>query len=128
MAAEFAIQRGLFQAISALGFRTHDVAPQDPSDGAFPFVEIGVVVLAAMDTKDRNGFDFAARIHTRDRADSMERVKLIQGAVYDRLHHGDLVVDGYRTLLVYREMSDCSRVAEASLHGVCEYRGLIEAI
>lgn len=126
MSAEFEIQRALFQAISALGFQAHDVAPQRSGDEGFPFVEVGAIVLAPMDTKDRNGFDFVARVHTRSRAHDMGAVKEIQGALYARLHHGDLAITGYRTVLLRREMSDCIREAGGSLHGVCEYRGLIE--
>jgi hypothetical protein len=126
MEAEEAVQVALFQAIGALGYPTYDVAPQR---GAWPdaaFVVIGEVVFAPLDTKDRNGFDLVARIHTRHEADNLLPVKRIQGAIYRRLHNGDLTIPGHRLILLRRVLSDVTREAQGQIHGVCEYRGLIE--
>lgn len=125
MTAESAVQVALFQAIGTLGLTVHDVAPQRGAGGDL-FVTIGEVVFAPMDTKDRNGFDFVARIHVRAEAGNMLPVKDAQGLIYQRLHHGDLTITGYRLILLRREMSDVIREAQGQIHGVCEYRGLIE--
>lgn len=130
MAAEVEIQKALYTALTALGLRVYDSAPQ-VTDGAsvatFPYVEIGAIVLAPMDTKDRNGFDFVARIHTRSRSASMKQAKEIQGQLYARLHHGSLSITGQNLILLRRETSDVIRENDASFHGICEYRGLTEA-
>jgi hypothetical protein len=130
MAAEVEIQKALYTALTALGLRVYDSAPQ-VADGAspatFPYVEIGAIVLAPMDTKDRNGFDFVARIHTRSRSGSMKQAKEIQGQLYARLHHGDLSITGQHLILLRRETTDVTRETDASFHGICEYRGLTEA-
>jgi hypothetical protein len=129
MAAEFAVQQALFTALSTLGLRVVDSAPEPAdggSDAVFPYVEVGAIVLAPMDTKDRNGFDMVARIHTRSRAGSMREAKEIQGQIYGLLHHGDLNITGQRLILMRRETSDVTRAADGSFHGICEYRGLIE--
>lgn len=131
MAAEFEIQKALYSALSALGLRVYDSAPQEADGGSlatFPYVEIGAIVLSPMDTKDRNGFDMVARIHTRSRSGSMKEAKDIQGQIYGRLHHGDLTITGQRLILLRRETSDVTRAADGSFHGICEYRGLIETL
>jgi hypothetical protein len=126
MAAEVAVQAALYQALTALGLSVHDAAPQRADGAGFPYVEVGAIVLAEMDTKAVTGFDFVARIHTRSRSAGMLEAKTIQGQVYARLHLGDLTVAGYRTILLRRETSEVTRVADGEFHGVCEYRGLIE--
>ena len=128
MVAEEAVQVALFQAIGTLGFATYDVAPQRGAWPEQPFVVIGEVILAPLDTKDRNGFDFVVRIHTRHESNNLLPVKRIQGAIYQRLHHGDLTIIGQRLILLRRELSDVTREAQGQIHGVCEYRGLIETI
>lgn len=126
MAAEVAVQAALYQALTALGLTVHDAAPQRADSAGYPYVEVGMIVLAEMDTKGVTGFDFVARIHTRSRSAGMLEAKTIQGQVYARLHLGDLAVAGYRTILLRRETSEVTRVTDGEFHGVCEYRGLIE--
>lgn len=136
MSAEVALQGALHArlvadaAVAALvGARVHDFAPQAPDGGdaaVFPYVEVGRIVLAEMDTKDALGFDFVARIHTRSRSGAAREAKLIQGAIYGALHLVSLPVAGWNTILLRREASEVSRAQDGSFHGVCEYRGLIE--
>lgn len=131
MAAEFEIQKALYSALTALGLRVYDSAPQASDGGSnatFPYVEVGAIVLAPMDTKDSNGFDMVARIHTRSRSGSMKETKDIQGQIYGRLHYGDLTITGQALILLRRETSDVTRAADGSFHGICEYRGLIETV
>lgn len=129
MAAEVELQKALYSALNGLGLRVYDSAPQQADGGStavFPYVEVGAVVLSAFDTKEKNGFDFVARIHTRSRSASMKEAKDIQGQIYARLHHGALTVTGQNCFLIYRETSDVTRAADGSFHGICEYRGFIE--
>lgn len=129
--AEFETQAALFSALTAIDLRVYDSAPQQANGASlaeFPYVEVGAIVMAPLDTKERNGFDFVARIHTRSRSASMREAKTIQGQIYGRLHHGDLTITGQRLILLRRETSDVTRVSDGSFHGICEYRGLIETV
>lgn len=131
MSAEFEIQRALFNALTGLGLTVYDSAPQAADGGslaAWPYVEVGFISLAPFDTANSIGFDAVARIHTRSRSGSMAETKRIQGDIYDRLHRGALSVAGYQTVTVQRELSRCDRMSDASFHGVCEYRLLLDKI
>lgn len=135
MGAEFEVQKALYTAlngdgtVSGLVNAVYDFAPQvsdGGSGGAFPYIEVGTILFNEMDTKTRNGFDFACRIHTRSRSNSAKETKDIQSAIYDVLHLQGLSVTGYNTILMRRETSDVMRAPDGSFHGVCEYRGLID--
>jgi hypothetical protein len=131
MSAEFEIQRALFNALTGLGLTVYDSAPQAADGGslaAWPYVEVGFISLAAFDTANSTGFDAVARVHTRSRSGSMAETKRIQGDIYERLHRGALSVAGYQTVTVQRELSRCDRMSDASFHGVCEYRLLLDKI
>ena len=128
MGAAAAVQTALFQAMGTLGYPVHDVAPQG---GTLPCIVIGEIVLAPLDTKDRNGFDFVARIHVRSEGHNLLPVRQIQDAIYGRLHNASddaLTIAGHRLMQLRREMSDVIREAQGQIHGVCEYRGLIETV
>lgn len=125
MSAETAIQGALYSALSALGLRVVDTGKQD---ALWPYVEVGFIVMNAFDTATENGFDYLARIHTRSRSAGMKEAKEIQGQIYDRLHRGALSVTGYQHILIQRERSEVLTAPDGSLHGVCEYRGLISKI
>lgn len=127
--AEFEIQKALFQALAGLGLTVYDSAPQAADGGslaAWPYVEVGFISLAPFDTANSTGFDGVARIHARSRSGSMAETKDIQGRVYDRLHRGVLAVPGFLTVTIQRELSRCDRMSDASFHGVCEYRLLLD--
>lgn len=128
MAAEVEVQRALYGALSGLGLRVYDSAPQSADGGsvaAFPYVEVGAIVMAEYDTTTDTGFDFVARVHVRSRSASMMEAKTLQGQIYSRLHLGDLTIAGHTLILLRRETSDVTRIADGSFHGVCEYRGLV---
>lgn len=128
MGAAAAVQTGLFQSLGTLGYPVHDVAPQG---GALPCIVIGEIVFAPLDTKYRNGFDFVARIHVRSEGHNLLPVREIQDAIYDRLHNASddgMTIVGHRLIQLRREMSDVIREAQGQIHGVCEYRGLIETV
>lgn len=129
MSAEFEVQRALFVALNALGLTVYDTAPQAEDGGStanWPYVEIGFVSLAPFDTANSTGFDGVARIHTRSKNGSMQECKNLQGQIYDRLHRGAIAVAGYQTVTVQRELSRCDRMPDGTMHGVCEYRLLID--
>lgn len=129
MAAEFEVQKALYSALSGLGLRVYDVAPQSV-DGAsmatFPYVEVGSVVLSPWDTAGDTGHDFVARVHCYSRSAGMKEVKEIQGQMYDRLHRGDLTITGHALVHMQRNRSEVMRAEDGTIHGVCEYRGLID--
>ncbi len=131
MSAEFAIQKGLFDALTGIGLRVYDSAPQLADTGAsadYPYVEIGAIVLGAFDTARETGFDFTARIHTRSRSSGMREAKDMQGQMYARLHRGSITITGQTLILIDRQTSDVTRQSDGSFHGICEYRGLVETI
>lgn len=129
MSAEIELQRGLFLAISGLGYTTYDSAPQAADGGStanWPYVEVGFISLAPFDTANSTGFDAVARIHTRSKSGSMAEAKTIQAAIYDRLHRGVLAVTGFLTVTVQRELTKCDRMPDKTFHGVCEYRVMLD--
>lgn len=126
MGAAVAVQKALFQALGVVGKPIYDLMPQAAN---MPCIVIGEIVFADLDTKDRVGFDFVARIHVRDEGHNILPVREIQDAIFDRLHNASgeaLSIEGHRLIQLRREMSDVIREAQGQIHGVCEYRGLIE--
>lgn len=129
MAAESEVQKSLADALTAQGLRVYDTAPQAADGGNsadFPYVEVGATEFAEFDTTTETGFDFVARIHTRSRSAGMKECKDIQGAIYSALHLVNIPVSGFSTVLLRRETSGATRASDGSIHGICEYRGLIE--
>ncbi len=130
MGARTTVQGAIYNALTALGLRVYDAAPQT-ADGAslatFPYVEIGQIIFAEFDDKAVNGFDFVARVHVRSRSGSYAETLGIQEQIYARLHYGELTLPGQRLILLRQEQSFCDRLSDGSFHGVSEYRGLIEA-
>lgn len=129
MSAETEVQKALYLALVGIDLQVYDVSPQAADGGsaaAFPYVEVGEIVLAEFDTATETGFDFVARIHTRSRSKSHAEAKGIQGQIYARLHRGSLSITGFNFIQLDRASSRCDRVSDGSFHGVCEYRGLIE--
>lgn len=128
MAAEIEIQRGLSLALTALGLKVVDFAPQDADSGssaAFPYVEIGMIVIRAWDTARETGHEFVARLHTWSRSASAMETKGIQGQIYDRLHRQSITITGHSLITLQRELSEVMRAPSGAFHGVCEYRGLV---
>lgn len=134
MTIEVEYQRALYSALTAvkatLGVTAiYDVAPQSGDGGnvsVFPYITIGRVFIVASDTQTKNGFDVAGRIHTFSRTGSMLECKTIQGAVYGQLHHSTLTIPGHNNYYLSREDTDCFPDEDGMIHGVCEYRALVE--
>lgn len=127
--AEFAIQAGLYQALTLAGLTVHDVQPQAAdggSDAPYPCVTVGTVALAPWDTKDRTGFDFSARIHVYSRSGSLRETKDIQSLLYRTLHRGEIAVAGYALVDLLFETGTVLRETDGSFHGISTFRGLIE--
>lgn len=130
MSAEIEVQRMLSSALSGIGLTVYDFAPQAADGGSnakYPYVEIGAIILSEWDTATELGFNMLARIHTRSRSAGAKECKVIQGQIYAALHRTQLPITGQNNILMMREMSDCTRIADGTFHGVCEYRALIQA-
>ena len=130
MSVETEVQAALFTALTGAGLTVYDHAPQATDGGAataWPYVEVGAVIFTEWDTCTELGHSFLARVHTRSRSRAAQEAKAMQGVIYDTLHRHELTLTGFTNVVLVREMSDCTRVADGSFHGVCEYRGLVQA-
>lgn len=128
MSAETALQAAFYGAVTALGLRCYDVAPQVADSGSsalFPLVTVGVATLVPFDTANSTGFDFTLTLHVRSRSAGMKEAKDIQGQLYAALHRQPLSVSGFQTVLVQFANSTCLQAPDGSFHGVSEFRGLI---
>ena len=134
MGIEVEFQKALFSVLdtakASMGVvGVYDFAPQAADGGAasaFPYITIGTIYPVALDTHDKNGFAVTCRIHTYSRSGGMMQCKTIQGAIYSLLHRADLTVTGFNSFLMLRSDSECLVMADQTIHGVCEYRALIE--
>jgi hypothetical protein len=131
MSAEIEFQRAINAALTGAGLRVYDFAPQVADGGSpatFPYVEIGHIIAGQWDTNTESGFDTVCRIHTFSRSGSTAECRGIQAQIYTILHKATLTVTGFQSIFLDREMSDCTRQADGSFHGVCEYRTLLETL
>lgn len=125
MAIEFDLQAALYTALSGnIGADVYDIAPQG---AAFPYAAIGRIVLSEMDTQTKQGHAAQIRIHTYSRTGSMKECKDIQAAIYAALHRTELTITGFNNFSLLREDTDCLTDGDGRIHGVCEYRALIES-
>lgn len=126
-----AIQTALFERLdgASLGATVVEYMPQAPdggSDAGFPYVAIGRVIFTENDTQTTNGGAFVARIHTHTRDGSMVDCKAIQDAIYRALHRQELTVSGASNFSLLRIDTDTQHMGDGKVHGICEFRGLIE--
>jgi len=135
MSVEFALQTALFEGLSgsaelsALGVSIYDVPPQSEDGepaGDFPQIAMGRMISIPLDTSSRVGFDVVIRIHTRSATGSLKECREIQAHIYKLLHREPLAVAGFNMFSLRRESSDCDRDPDRIIHGVCEFRALIE--
>lgn len=132
MGVEVELQKALYSRLNgaSIGASVYDIAPQAADSGdasAFPFVTIGRAIHTENDTQTTNGFSVLCRIHTWSRTGSMSECKTIQGAIYTALHRSELTVTGFNNFSLLREDSDVIPEQDGVIHGVCEYRALIES-
>lgn len=127
-----AIQTALFTRLdgAGLGGTVVDVMPQASDAGSatgFPFIAMGRIIFTEEDTQTSNGGAFVCRIHTHTRGNTMLPCKQVQDAIFLALHHQSLTVTGANNYLLHRIDTDCQYMGDGKVHGICEYRGLIEA-
>ena len=135
MGVEIEYQKAVYSLLYtnrvALGITgVYDVAPQNADGGdtsAFPYVVIGRMFPVQSDTQSKNGFEITSRIHVYSRTGSMFECKTIQGGIYDLLHLASLTVTGFNSYVLQRQDTDCFQESDGKIHGVCEYRGLVES-
>ena len=123
-----ALATALYEVLSRIGIPVHAVPPQlsdGGSDAAYPCISIGEVAMGQWDDSGTRGFDFVARVHVWWRGGSKAPGLAIQDEIYSVLHRGSITVDGWKDILLDRQMSDVTRLTDGSFHGVCEYRGLL---
>ncbi len=134
MGIEVDFQAALFARLdgATLGVTgVYDIAPQDDDSGdtaIFPYVTMGRVVLTELDSQTKTGWAAQVRIHTHSRTGSMLECKNVQGAIFAALHRAPLTISGFNNYSLLREDSDCQPMGDNKIHGVCEYRALIESV
>lgn len=126
-----AIQTALFTRLNgaALGATVVDYMPQVEDGGSntgFPFVVMGRIIFTEDDTQTKDGGAFVARIHTHTRDGSMVGCKVIQDAIFTALHRQELTVAGAHNFSLLRNDTDTQHMGDGKVHGICEFRGLIE--
>lgn len=132
MGVEVELQRALYTRLNgaSIGADVFDIAPQAANGGdlsAFPFVTIGRIIITEWDTQTKLGVSALCRIHTWSRTATLLECKTVQGAIYTALHRQELTVTGFANVSLLREDTDCFPEQDGRVHGVCEYRALIEA-
>ena len=130
MGVEVELQRAVYTLLNgSIGASVYDVAPQAADGGdasAFPYVPIGSVFLTDDPVDEADSFAPLMRVHTFSRTGSMLECKTIQGAIYSTLHNVNLTVTGFNCYSVLRESTECVPEDDGQIHGICEYRFLIE--
>lgn len=134
MAIEVEFQRALFSRLNAarvaLGVTgVYDIAPQSSDAGNaanYPFIVMGRILAAQADTQTTVGFDLTCRIHTWSVTGSMLQCKTIQGGIFGLLHRQPLTVTDGLNFVLLRNDTDCLHEADGTVHGVCEYRALVD--
>tara|TARA_R110000772_G_scaffold209574_4_gene320128 strand:+ start:717 stop:1112 length:396 start_codon:yes stop_codon:yes gene_type:complete len=126
-----AIQTALFSRLNgaSLGATVVDYMPQSADGGettGFPYVVMGRIIFTEDDTQTRNGGSFIARIHTHTRDGSMVGCKAIQDAIFAALHRQEMTVTGANNFSLLRNDTDTQHMGDGRVHGICEFRGLIE--
>lgn len=129
MPVEVELQRAVHEVLTgaSIGADVYDIAPQASDGGATgPYVTIGRTVTTMEPVDEVQSFSVVMRIHTFSRTGSMLECRTIQGAIYDALHNSHLVMTGFECWSILREMSDVMSEQDGRIHGVCEYRALIQ--
>lgn len=132
MGVEVELQKALYSRLNgaSIGADVYDVAPQSANGGdagAFPYVTIGRIIMSEADTQTTTGVSALCRIHTFSRTGATLECKTVQGAIYTALHKQELTVTGFNNFSLLREDTDCFPDEDGKIHGVCEYRALIES-
>lgn len=92
----------------------------------FPCVHV-VVAASGWDTDTSDGHDASVRVHTWSRSGSALQTLTIQEAIYRVLHNVPRVVTGAHVITFQRRESFWDDDPDGlTIHGVCEYRSLID--
>lgn len=114
---------------AGIGATVVDVPPQSADGGdssVFPYVAVGRIIYTEFDTQTKVGKSFIARIHTYSRTGEVSECLGIQDNIEASLHRSSLAVTGFNNFSLLMEDSDIIPDIDGMIHGVCEYRGLIE--
>lgn len=137
MSVEWPLQVALYArlsgdpALSGLGVTVYDVPPVSEAGdiaGDFPQIACGKILPGPLDTTSRIGFDVVIRLHTRSSTQSFKECREIQSRIFDLLHKQVFAVAGFNLISLRREGSDCDQDPDRIIHGVCEYRALLETL
>lgn len=137
MTVEWPLQKALYErlsldlGLSGLGVTVYDLPPVSEAGdiaGDFPQIACGRIIPNPLDTSSRIGFDVVIRLHTRSATQSFKECREIQSRLFDLLHKQVFAVAGFNLISLRREGSDCDRDPDRIIHGVCEYRALLETL
>ncbi|MDW4550882.1 DUF3168 domain-containing protein [Defluviimonas sp. D31] len=126
-----AARLGADPVLAGLGVAVYDVAPtnlEGEPERAYPCVEIGHIDARDAGTRSSEGLDLLVRINTFSATGSFREAREIQGRLFEILHRkqSEIAVAGSHLILIRRDGSEVDRDPDGIMHGVCEYRALIE--
>lgn len=132
----FALQKALFARLSqdpdliALGVAVYDVAPQGAdgnAEAAFPYLLIGEMDVRDAGTQSSDLFDVMIRLHSFSASGAFSDTRAIQLRAFNLLHRKTFAVEGHHLIMCRRNISSIDRDPDGIVHGVCDYRVLVEA-
>ena len=135
MSCEMALQQSLYDLLSSdavlsgLGVTVHErLLPEENGDphATFPVVLVGEIVANQWDTNSHMGFDVVVRLHTWSTKSAKQECRAIQAQIYQILHRQTFAIAGFNLVLIQREGSTCDDDPSRYIHGVCEFRALIQ--
>lgn len=137
MGVELELQRALLARLS--GDATLMATLKDVTDRQRPVADGGgaagfpylhaTIIVDEWDTDTTEGFEALIRLHTWSRSGSFAETKAVQGRLYNLLHRvTDMTVTGHNLILIRRESSWAETDPDGiTIHGVCEYRAILDA-
>lgn len=130
MSVKSEIQRAILAELEWVGVPVYDVAPQTDAgaDAAHPYVSLGEMIVTMDDTQTSLAFAAQIRLHTFTATGSKRECYEIQDAIYNSLHRKRLTMIGFNNYSTLRESSDTIVLQDGKVHGVCEYRALIQSV
>jgi hypothetical protein len=135
VSCEMSLQQSLYDLLSAdVGLATLGVTvqermlPEENGDphATFPVVLVGEIAANQWDTNSHVGFDVVVRLHTWSSKSAKQECRAIQAQMYQILHRQTFAIVGFNLVLIQREGSICDDDPSRYIHGVCEFRALIQ--
>ena len=100
-----------------------------PQSSDYPYLVVGEMTLRSFDTKDSNGAEIIATIHTWSRYRGMKECEQIMAAVIDALDQQSLAISGHDLVLCRLESSDTVLEPDGlTRHGVQRFRIVTDAV